>query len=118
MFSAVGAAQSIDLSRYVGGWGNFAALYGATAADYASTRISIEHFGYKELNPVLGQTRARQAVLMFGSTVASDFISRFLTQKKHPQFVQYTGIALRYLKIGTHTSAAIMNTRLMLKGHQ
>lgn len=90
-------------------------MWGASVFDYATTQWALD-LGYRELNPILGQGRARQAWLIFGSTAALDLITRWLERDENPQWARVTDTSLRFVKIGVHTSAGVANWRLIGKG--
>lgn len=83
-------------------------LYSGAAADIASTEIRMQQSGFRELNPVLGQDRARRIGTVVGGTIAVDLLSRYLYKSGRTR----SAAVLNYAVGTMHFSFAIRNSRL------
>lgn len=83
------------------------ALYASAAADLRSTWHQMDR-GYVELNPILGQSRVRQAGIVIGLTTLADLAASHIAHTGHPRIATVTRLALG----GFHFGCAIHNERL------
>ena len=81
-------------------------LYGAATADIATTWRGLGQ-GRTEANPLLGQSRVTQALVVGGTTVALSLVTRQLYKSGHRKLATF----LNVLATGEHTYAAVYNGR-------
>lgn len=88
------------------GWGPYASIIGANAADIATT-IAAKNRGAREGNPVIGDDNARLLALK-GLSTAGQIALLHELGKNHPTAAKLTGYAISALP----AIAAIHNTRV------
>jgi hypothetical protein len=84
-----------------------AVLYGGSAFDISTTLHGLNN-GLREANPLLGQHRASVAVVVIGTTVATDFVAASFARGGHPKMA----VVSRLMGGSLHFGAALHNLNL------
>jgi len=88
-----------------------AILYGGTAFDLRTTWTGMQH-GAREANPLMGQSKPRQAAVAAGSAMAVDWLALVLERDGHGRQATWLRVAVG---VG-HVVCAVFNMRNHQRG--